>query len=76
MKSGYFQRLGWETRADMHKHNTGNMPMNLSVQYAQRKGHVCRDVTRNNRPKKPDGPRPVESVEQHSILRSITLPRR
>jgi len=76
MKSRYFQGLSWETRADVRKHNTGNMPMDLLVQYARRKGDDCRDITRNNRPKKPDGPRPVESVEQHSLHRASTLPRR
>ena len=36
------QGLGWETRADVREHNTGNMPIDLLVQYAQRKGDVCR----------------------------------
>jgi len=42
MKSRYMQGLGWEVRADVRKHNTGTMPMNLLVQYAQRKSDVCR----------------------------------
>jgi len=42
MKSRYMQGLGWEIRADVREHNTGNMPMDLLVQYAQRKGDVCR----------------------------------
>ena len=42
MKSRYMQRLGWEFRANVREHNTGNMPMDLLVQYAQRKGDVCR----------------------------------
>jgi len=42
MKSRYMQGLGWEIRADVREHNTGNMPMDLLVQYAQRKGEVCR----------------------------------
>jgi len=42
MKSRYMQGLGWEIRADVRKHNTLNMPMDLLVQYAQRKGDVCR----------------------------------
>jgi len=42
MKSGYMQGLGWDIRADVREHNTGNMPMDLLVQYAQRKGDVCR----------------------------------
>jgi len=40
--SRYMQGLGWEVRADVREHNTGNMPMDLRVQYAQRKGDVCR----------------------------------
>jgi len=35
MKSRYMQGLGWEIRADVREHNTGNMPMDLLVQYAQ-----------------------------------------
>jgi len=42
MKSRYMQGLGWEIRAHAREHNTGNMPMDLLVQYAQRKGDVCR----------------------------------
>jgi len=42
MKSRYMQGLGWEVRADVREHNTGNMPKDLLVQYAQRKGDVCR----------------------------------
>jgi len=42
MKSRYMQGLGWEVRADVREHHTGNMPMDLLVQYAQRKGDVCR----------------------------------
>jgi len=42
MKSRYMQGLGWEIRADVREHNTGNMPMDLLVQYAQRNGGVCR----------------------------------
>jgi len=42
MKSRYMQGLGWEIRADVREHNTPNMPMDLLVQYAQRKGDVCR----------------------------------
>jgi len=42
MKSRYMQGLGWENRADAREHSTGNMPMDLLVQYAQRKGDVCR----------------------------------
>jgi len=32
MKSPYMQVLGWETRADVREHNTGDFPMNLLVQ--------------------------------------------
>ena len=42
MKSRYMQGLGWEIRADVREHNTGNMPMDLLLQYAQRKGDVRR----------------------------------
>jgi len=42
MKSRYMQGLGWEVRADVREHNTPNMPMDLLVQSAQRKGEVCR----------------------------------
>jgi len=42
IKSRYTQGLGWELRADLREHNTGNMPMDLLLQYAQRKGDVCR----------------------------------
>jgi len=42
MKSRYMQGLGWDIRADVREHNTGNMPVDLLVQYAQRKGDVCR----------------------------------
>jgi len=42
IKSRYLQGLGWEYRADVREHNTGNMPMDLLVHYAQRKGDVCR----------------------------------
>jgi len=42
MKSRYMQGLGWEIRADVREHNTDNMLMDLLVQYAQRKGDVCR----------------------------------
>jgi len=42
MKSRYTQGLGLEVRADVRKHNIGNMPMDLLVRYAQRKGDTCR----------------------------------
>ena len=42
MKSRDMQGLGWEIRADVREHNVGNMPMDLLLKYAQRKGHVCR----------------------------------
>jgi len=42
MKSRYMQGLGWHVRADVREHNTGTMPMNLLVQYAQWKSDVCR----------------------------------
>jgi len=42
MKSRYMQGLGWEVRVDVREHNTPNMLMDLLVQYAQRKGDVCR----------------------------------
>jgi len=42
MKSRYTQGLGWGIRADVREHNTGNIPMDLLVQYSQRKGDVCR----------------------------------
>jgi len=42
MKSRCMQGLGWEIRTDVREHNTGNMPMDLLVQHAQRKGDVCR----------------------------------
>jgi len=42
MKSRYMQEFGWEVRADVREHNTSTMPMDLLVQYAQRKGDVCR----------------------------------
>jgi len=42
MKSRFMQGLWWEVRADVREHNTGNMPMGILVQYAQRKGDVCR----------------------------------
>ena len=42
MKSLYMQGLGWETRTDVREHNTGNVPMDLLVQYAERNGDVFR----------------------------------
>jgi len=42
IKSRYMQGLGWEIRAHVRERNTGNMPMDLLVQYAERKGDVCR----------------------------------
>jgi len=42
MKRPYMQGFGWEIRADMREHNTGNMPMDLLVQFSQRMGDVCR----------------------------------
>jgi len=42
MKSRFMQGLGWEIRADMREHDTPNMPMDVLVQWAQRKGDVCR----------------------------------
>jgi len=42
MKSRYMQGLGWEILANVCEHNTGSMPMDLLVHYAQRKGDVCR----------------------------------
>jgi len=36
------QGLGSEIRADVRERNTPNMPMDLLVQYAQRKGNICR----------------------------------
>jgi len=42
MTSRYTQGIGWENRADVREHNTGNKPMDLLVQYAQRKGDVGR----------------------------------
>jgi len=42
MKSRYMQGLGWEIRADAREQNIGSMPMDLPVQYAERKGDVCR----------------------------------
>jgi len=41
MKRRYMQGLGWEIRADVREHNTLNMPMDLLVQYADRKRDVC-----------------------------------
>jgi len=76
MKSRYMQGLGWEIRADVREHNTGNMTMDLLVQYAQRRVTSVAHVTRNNRPKRPDGPRPVESVEQHGRHDASMLSRR
>jgi len=42
MKSRHMLGLGWEVRAGVREHNTGTMPMDLLVQYAQQKGDVCR----------------------------------
>jgi len=42
MKRRYIQGLGWEIRADVSEHSTGNMAMDLLVHYAQRKNDVCR----------------------------------
>jgi len=42
MKRRYMQGLGWEIRADVREHRNGNMPMDLLVHYAQRKGDICR----------------------------------
>jgi len=42
MKSRYMQRLGCEVRADVREHYAPTMPMDLLVQYARRKGDVCR----------------------------------
>jgi len=42
MKIRSMQGLGWKVRADVREHNTTNMLMDLLVQYAQRKGDVCR----------------------------------
>jgi len=42
MKSRYMHGLGLEVGADVREHNTGNMPMDLLVQHAQRKGDVSR----------------------------------
>jgi len=36
------QGLGSEIRADVRERNTPNMPMDLLVPYAQRKGNICR----------------------------------
>jgi len=76
MKSRYMQGLGWEIRADVPEHNTGNMPMDLLVQYAQRRVTSVVDVTRSNRPKRPDGPRPVESAEPPGRHHASMSPRR
>jgi len=42
MDSRYMHGLGWETCADVRENNTDNMPMDLLVQDAQRKGDFCR----------------------------------
>jgi len=34
MKRRYIQGLGWEIRADVSEHSTGNMAMDLLVHYA------------------------------------------
>jgi len=62
MKSRYMQGLGWEIRADVREHNTPNMPMDPLVQYARRKGDVCRRRLQEQRIKRTDGPRPVGCV--------------
>jgi len=41
MKSHYVQGLGWEIHLDVCDENTGKMPMDFVVQYAQRKGDAC-----------------------------------
>jgi len=42
MKRRSTQGLGWAIRAYVRKQDTGNMPMDLLVQYAQMTGDVCR----------------------------------
>ena len=42
MKSRFMQGLWWEARADVREDNTGNMLVQILVQYSQRKGDVCR----------------------------------
>jgi len=44
MKSRYMQGLGWEIRTDVRKHNTGSMPMDILMQYAQRESDVRRGL--------------------------------
>ena len=70
------QGLGWEICADLREHNTGKMPINLLVHYAQRKGDVCRRRHEEQQAEEAQGPRPVESVEPHGRHDARMLPRR
>lgn len=42
LKSRFIQGLWWEVRADAREYNTPAMAIEILVQYAQRKGDVCR----------------------------------
>jgi len=76
MKSRYMQALGWEIRADVREHNTDKFRWTSWCNMPRGRVTCVADVTRSNRPKKPDGPRPVESVEPHGRHPASMLTRR
>jgi len=69
MKSRYMQGLGWEIRADALEHNSGNMPMDLPVQYAERKGDVCRRLHEKKRKQQSEEARLAEPGRERRATR-------
>jgi len=66
MKSRFMQGIGWEIRADVREHNTGNMRMDLLVQYSQRKGDVCR---RRHEEQQAEEARQAEAPRERRVAR-------
>jgi len=60
------QGIGWEIPSDVREHNTGHMPMDLLVHYAQRKDAVCR---RRHEELKTEGARRSEARRERRATR-------
>jgi len=61
------QGLRWENRAHVREQNTGNMPMDLLVQYAKRTGDICR---RRHEIQRAEEARPVEARRERRAARA------
>jgi hypothetical protein len=65
LKSRFIQGLWWEVRSEARAYNTPAMPVEILVQYAQRKGDVCRRRQQTVSPQK------EKKEEKRSAKRSV-----